>query len=215
MVPAKLISALGLDLGGSQAAFTGDTPAGTLVNAQGERVTSLPVALLGALRFVMEKQQSGSWRTVMRTIGRSCGKQIGAGLDAQLTSLKLPGLAALPLETSLDFLRRHFALNAWGILTLDLSAAESRGIVVAQLDHSAFAAALTDANEYADPFVTGVLEGYFEHVSGQMLSGAELACARRGAPHCTFVLATQERLTPVLRLIGRETAGEIITRLKG
>ncbi|HUR58492.1 MAG TPA: hypothetical protein VM029_12320 [Opitutaceae bacterium] len=215
MVPDKLISALGLDLGGSLPAFTGDASAGTLVNAQAERVTSLPVALLGALRFVMEKQRSGSWRTVMRSIGRSCGKQVGTGVDAQLANLKVPGLATLPLETSVDFLRRQFALNAWGLLTLDLSAAESRGLVVAQLDRSAFAAALADANEYADPFVTGVLEGYFEHVSGQMLAGAELSCARRGAPHCTFVLATQERLAPILPLIGRESAEAIVARLKG
>jgi predicted hydrocarbon binding protein len=214
MVPDKLISTLGLDLGGTQAAFTGDA-AGALANAQGERVTSLPASLLGALRFVLEKQRAGSWRTTLRTIGRSCGKQIGTGLDAQLAALKLPGLTALPLENSLDFLTRHFALNAWGVLALDLSAAESRGIVVAQLERSAFAAALTDANEYADAFVTGVLEGYVEHASGQMLAGAELACARRGAPRCTFVLATVERLTPILPLIGRETADALIARMKG
>ena len=214
MTPDKLISALGLEIAGPRQAFTGNATAGTLVNSQAERVSSLPGPLLGALRFVLERERVGSWRATSKNIGRACGKQLGSGVDAQLAGLKQPALATLPLETALDFLVRHFALNAWGLLTLDVSAAISHGIVISHLRNSWFAAALTDANEYADPFFTGVLEGYFEHISGQTLAGAELACSRRGAAHCTFVLTTQERLTPVLPFIGRETAEAIIARLK-
>lgn len=214
MAPDKLIAALGLEHSGAPPA-SGATPAGILTNAQGERVSSLPGPLLTALRFVLEKQRAGSWRITHKSVGRACGKQLGTGLDGALSGLKQPALAALPLETSIDFLARSFALHAWGLLTLDITAADSRGVIVARLENSWFVATLTDANEYADPFLTGVLEGYFEHLTGQPLTGAELACKRRGAPHCTFVLTAQERLTPVLPLIGRETADVIIARLKG
>lgn len=214
MAPDKLIIALGLETTDPRPAFTGNAAAGTLVNAQRDRVGSLPAPLLGALHFVLEKERAGSWRSALTSIGRACGKQLGTAVDTQLAALKQPALATLPLESALGFLVRHFALNAWGILKLDVSAAVSHGIVIAHLEGSWFAAALTDANNYADSFCTGTLVGYFEHISGQTLAGAELACSRRGAAHCTFLLTTQERLTPVLPLIGRETAEAIIARLK-
>jgi predicted hydrocarbon binding protein len=181
---------------------------------QGERAATVPALLLHSLRFVLEKEHPGSWSVVLKKVGRDCGKHFADALGPQLARLRQPKLVELPLEVSRDFLIHYFDLHAWGVLTVDLSDADNHGIITARLEQSAFVAALPDATEFTDAFVTGVLEGYFEQVTGQSLVGAELACARRGAAHCQFVITTPDRLPPVAPLIGKEAADAILARLR-
>jgi len=170
--------------------------------------------LLRSLRFVIEKDSAGTWKTVLKASGRACGKSIAAHLDAELTRHAQPALGALPLETCLVLIERCFVLHGWGRVQLDLTDAATHGLVVARLEHSAFVEALAEVNDFVDPLPAGVLQGFFEHISGEPLGCEEIACVRRDAPLCTFVVTAQERLDAVAPLFGRESADAILARLK-
>lgn len=180
----------------------------------GARPAGLTPEFLAALHHVLEHAQPGAWGGTLKRIGRAGGAQAAVAIDARLATQLRPALAALPLETALEFLQQHFLAHGWGRLALDLSLAPQHGLVLAQLEHSYAAEVLTDATGCVDAFAAGVLQGYFEYISGDTLDCAEIACVRRGAPRSTFVVTTAERLQPLLPLIGRETADAIIARLR-
>jgi hypothetical protein len=196
-------------------AFTPNRDEGTVVDRFGVRSAVATPQFLRSLRYVLERSRIGSWDAVLKEAGRAAGKAACAAIDARLGSQQQPLLGAQPLETALQFLPRHFAACGWGQVTLDLSLAPQHGLVLAYLDHSYVSDVLPDANGCVDAHATGALQGFFEYISGDTLDCAEIACERRGTLRSTFVVATAERLRPVLPLVGREPAETIVARLKG
>lgn len=195
-------------------AFTPDRPAGTVVDRFGVRSAVATPQFLRSLRYVLERSRIGSWDIVVKQAGRAAGKAACAAIDAHLAQQQQPGLNALPLESALEFLPRHFAACGWGQVSVDLSLAPQHGLVLAYLDHSYVSDVLPDANGCVDAHATGALQGFFEYISGDTLDCVEVDCVRRGPLRSTFVIATAERLRPVLPLVGRENAATIIARLK-
>lgn len=212
MTPEKIIAALNLESAAAAPAFASHPKAGTLLNALGRRAASLPESLVRSLRFVLEKQRAGTWAATMQKSGTASGKELAAALDDRLRESQAPELAALPFAASLDLLARLFGLHAWGVLTFDLSSVDSHGLVVAHVERDYIAGALGENGGVSDPFVAGVLQGFFEHLTGQALMCAELTCT--DAARCTFAVTTPDRLAPVQSLIGREPAESILARLK-
>lgn len=212
MTPDQIIAALNLETAAATPAFASNPKAGTLMNTHGRRAASLPETLVRSLRFVLEKQRPGAWAATMQKSAAASGQELAGALDDRLRELHAPQLAALPFETSLELLVRLFALHAWGTLALDTSAVDSHGLVVAHVEHDFIAGALRENGGATDPFVAGVLQGFFEHLTGQALACAELTGA--GAARSTFVLTTPDRLAPVQPQIGREPAEAILARLK-
>ncbi len=86
--------------------------------------------------------------------------------------------------------------------------------MIVRLKNSSFVAALGEGNGFADALPAGFLQGFLEYVSGQPLGCIEIGCARLGAPHCTFVITSADRLDPVRPLLGLKAADEIIALLK-
>jgi predicted hydrocarbon binding protein len=195
-------------------AVTSDSAAGTVADPTGRRIVYASQALTRAISHVLTRERAGLWREVLARTGRTCGRELASGLDRESTRLGQPTLAELPLESALAFLERTFAAHGLGILQFDLADTPDHGIVAAQLSHSYFVAALPDSNEFVDAYPAGLLQGFFEHISGEPLGCVEVACARRGAPHCRFIITATERLDPLAPLIGHETADAIIARLK-
>lgn len=124
-----------------------------------------------------------------------------------------PPLTGLPLEACLVFLAHHFARHGFGTLRLDLARAAEHGVVVATLADSFMASAAGSAHDFADPLPAGLIQGFFEHISGQELGCEEIACAHLGAPECTFVITAPKRIDSIRGVIGREPAAAIIDRL--
>ena len=194
--------------------FDHDAAAGTSTNPAGERVTFATPSFLRGLHHVLHAEKSGAWPATFKQCGVVTGRQVAVGLDAEFARRGQPALGALPLETSLLFIENYFASHGWGLLKLDLADAAEHGLVTAHLQHGYFAEAFGDAAEFVDPLLAGVIQGFFEHVSGVELGCDEIACVRRGAPECIFVVTAAERLATVAPLLGRATAAEIIARLK-
>jgi predicted hydrocarbon binding protein len=195
-------------------AFRTDAAAGLVTDPAGSRVIYAPHEFTRALHHILLKEKSGVWRDALARTGRACGRDLALGLDRESTRLGLPALAELPLETCLGFLERSFAAHGWGVLKVDLADAPDHGLVTAHLTHSFFAEVLADTNDFADPFPAGLLQGFFEFISGEELGCIEIACVRRGAPRCTFVITATERLATVAPFLGRDTAEAILARLK-
>jgi hypothetical protein len=100
------------------------------------------------------------------------------------------------------------------VLATDLTNAAEQGLVITRLRHSSFVAALGPGDDFADALPAGFLQGFLAHVSGQPLGCLEIGCARTGAPHCTFVITSADRLDPARTSLGRATPEEIIAQLK-
>lgn len=197
-----------------QRGFTADAVTGIQTDPAGLRVVFAAPQFFRAIHLVLTRKDPASWRDLLARCGRDCGRQIATTLDAELARLGQPTLGALPLESCLVFLERTFAAHGWGVLKIDLADAPDHGLVIARLTHSYFAEILSDVEDLVDVLPAALLQGFFEHISGEQLGCAEIACVRRGAPHCTFVITAAERLDSVSSLFGRETAETILARLK-
>lgn len=196
------------------AAFHLDGAAGLVTDPAGTRIVYASPQFTRAIHHVLLREKSGVWRDVLARTGRACGREIAVGLDRESALLGQPALGELPLEACLVFLERTFAAHGWGVLAVDLADAPEHGLVTAHLTHSYFAEVLADVNEFVDAFPAGLLQGFFEHISGEQLGCIEIACVRRGAPRCTFVITAPERLAGVAPFLGRDSAEAIIARLK-
>ena len=208
-----ILSPLGLDRLIDARTLDRDLATGTLEHFN-LRIVGAPPALLHSLRHVLQKESPDIWKNVLQTSGRASGQAIAQQLDSELTRAGKPALQALPLEACLRLIEQYLAAQGWGRVQLDLTHAAEHGLVIAQLEHSAFADALPKVDDFVDPLLAGVLAGFFEHISGQSLACAEIASVRRGAARGTFVITAPERIAAILPLVGRESAETIVARLK-
>jgi predicted hydrocarbon binding protein len=211
--PDEVFSSFGLDSLIDERAFLRDS-GGTLLNPAGLRIVCSPRDLLRSVRFVIEREKAGTWHRVQHATGQISGKFVAGQLDRELARLGKPALNALPLEACLILIERYLALHGWGSLKLDLADADAHGVVVARLKNSCFAEALPDVSDFVDGQLAGWLEGFFGHLTGQPLGCEEIACVRRGAAECIFVITARERLDTIVPLLGREPADAILARLK-
>lgn len=189
--------------------------AGVLATIGGARMVGLPQNFTHAFRHVLQAEKAGAWPRALSRCGTAQGRKIAEAFDRELSAAGQPALGELPLESCVSLIERHFAAQGWGALKLDLADAATHGLVLARLEHSYFVEALPDADHFTDALLAGLLQGFFEHVSGQQLVCAEIGCARRGQPHCTFVIAAAELLTPVIPLVGRSPPDAILAKLRG
>ena len=192
-----------------------DATAGIAQVPSGTRVVFAPPALLRALHGVLQAEPAGTGPKNLSASGAAAGRAFGLVVDHELTNRQQPALTDQPLEICVNLAERHFASQGWGVLTGDLSLAPEHGIVIARLRQSCCVAALGPGTDFADAALAGFLRGFLEHVSGQPLDCLEIGCARPGAPHCTFVITSAERLEPAATLIGRMGPDAIIQRLIG
>ena len=190
-----------------------DTP-GIAQVPDGSRVVFAPRSLLRALHAVLSAEPRDSWQKLTLAGGTEAGRAFGVAVDRELASRSQPALSDQPLEICLALVERHFAAQGWGLIACDASHAPEHGIVVARLTQSCIVAALDPAADFVDAMPGGFIQGFLEHVSGQPLGCLEIGCAHAGAPHCTFVITSAERLEFAAALIGRVSPDDIIERLK-
>jgi predicted hydrocarbon binding protein len=214
MPPEDQSTSVTLDRFFEQRGFSSDVSTGVYTDPAGLRVVFAAPQFFRAVHLVLTRKDPESWKSLLARCGRDCGRQIATTLDAELARLGQPTLGALPFESCLIFLERIFAAHGWGVLKIDLADAADHGLVTARLTHSYFAAILSDVDDLVDVLPAGLLQGFFEYLSGEQLGCGEIACVRRGAPHCTFVITAAERLASVSPHFGRETAEAILARLK-
>jgi predicted hydrocarbon binding protein len=180
----------------------------------GTRVVFAAAPFLWATNRVLDTEKPGAWSAIFHQGGVAAGRSFAISVDLELTRLGQPVLTDQPLDACFVLAERHFAAQGWGVLVPDLSDAPEHGLVIARMKQSSFVAALGDGTGFADALPAGFLQGFLEYVSGQPLGCLEIGCARMGAPQCTFVITSSERLDPIRPLLGLKAADEIIALLK-
>jgi predicted hydrocarbon binding protein len=209
----ETLLSLGLDPLLADRQFLRNVSTGILATHSGHRSVCADAALMGSLQSILNRERAGSWITAVKAMGHFCGKNFAVSLDARLAALGKPMLSALPLEVCLIFVESYFATRGLGHLKLDLGHAAEHGVVIARLENSFFAEATTERPGRADAMPAGLLQGFFEHISGQGLGCEEISCVAHGEKHCTFALTAPERLAAVLPFVTAESAEAIIKRL--
>jgi predicted hydrocarbon binding protein len=212
--PDETLPPVDFDLLFARRAIVQGEMAGTLQTAGGDRVVSTPHDFTHSFRHVLQAEKAGAWPRALARCGSAQGRKLAGGVDREFSAAGQPALGELPLETCVALIERHFAAQGWGLLKLDLADAATHGLVIARLEHSYFVETLPHADHCTDALLAGLLQGFFEHVSGQQLACAEIGCARRGSPHCTFVIGAPEQLAPILPLVGRSDPNEC-AKLRG
>ncbi len=214
----NILSSLGLDSLIDDGQFGRDQEE-NLRDPTGARVVFAAVEAMRSLHDVVENERLGAWRVAMQATGHICGRSIASDLELRLGALGKPALAALPLEACLVLIERSFAIHGWGRLELDLAYAAQYGLVLARVEHSFFVEALPHATDFVDPLIAGMLQGFFEHISGQSLGCEEISCIRHPVTGsvspalCTFAITAPERLATIRAQLGNATAEALIARL--
>jgi hypothetical protein len=120
----------------------------------------------------------------------------------------------LPVADYLRLVEGYFSAHGWGLLKLDMSRAESHGIITASLENSLFSEVLDDETARVDFLVAGILRSLFAHISGQELDCQEIASTRAGASHGLFVITAVKRLDAVEDRIEKgEPADQLLAAL--
>jgi hypothetical protein len=207
-----ILTQLNLERFFSETRLVYDLEAGTVRNPGAERIIYVSADLMRGIHQALVEETAEAWKIIFRNCGRTWGKRVAKHLDTGLTKTGVSGQAALPLSGYLAFIEAYFSEHGWGLLKLDLAHAE-RGLVIARLTNSYFAAVLSDVDDLVDPLLAGILQGFLEHVSGAELGCAEIACIRKGSPECVFAITTQARLDRVEDRFGIAPADEIIASL--
>ncbi len=208
-----ILTQLNLERFFSETRLVYDLEAGTVRNPGAERIIYVSADLMRGIHQALVEETADAWKIIFRNCGRTWGKRVARHLDTGLSKTGVSGQAALPLAGYIAFIEAYFAEHGWGVLKLDLAHAD-RGLVVARLAHSYFAAVLNDVDDLVDPLLAGILQGFLEHVSGAELGCAEIACVRKGAPECVFAITAPARLDAVEARFGVEPAEEIIASLR-
>ncbi len=178
------------------------------------RMVFASAAMIRGFHHVIESERPGAWRTTMKAVGHTTGRQLGKDLDARLAIRAQPPLSGLPLEACLALLEEFFVELGWGLLKIDLTDAAEHSLVVARLQNSVFVEALPEIEQFVDALPAGLLHGFFEYITGLTLGCEEIACVRRGAAECTFAITAPEHLARVMPMIDRESAEALIARLR-
>ena len=179
-----------------------DPAAGIVQAPDDSRIVFAAAPFLWATHRIFEAEKAGNWSAIFHAGGVVAGQTYAASLDSELSRLGQPALTDQPLDACFVLAERHFASQGWGLLAPDLSDASEHGLVIVRLRQSSFVAALGEGNGFADALPAGFLQGFLGYVSGQPLGCLEIGCARLGAPQCTFVITSADRLDPGRPLLG-------------
>jgi uncharacterized protein len=171
-----------------------DLLAGTAYNAAGSRVIYLSADIIKGIHQALLDETGPAWRLILKNCGILWGRRVAQHLERELGLMFNTTPSDLQVADYLRLVESYFSAHGWGVLKLDLSRAESHGVIVASLDESLFAEVLDTETARVDFLVAGILHSLFTHISGQELDCQEIASTRAGAPRGLFVITATKRL---------------------
>ncbi len=185
-----------------------DLLAGTASNAAGSRVIYLSADVVHGIYQALLNETGAAWRLILKNCGIIWGRRVAQHLDREVGLMFNASPADLPVDQYLRLIEGYFSAHGWGLLKLDLSKAESHGMITASFENSLFAEVLDQETSRVDFLVAGILRSLFAHVSGQEVDCQEIASIRAGAPRGLFVITAASRLDALEDKIEKGTAPE-------
>jgi uncharacterized protein len=148
--------------------------------------------LLGVYKAVLD-EAGPAWRQIFKHCGKIWGQRLVRRLERECVLLAGVGLADLPLERFLSFVKGYFVFHGWGTLELDVTHSMESGVVEATLSNSIFCSIIDDPDGMVDPLIAGILCSMLGHLSQRELDCIQTACGRTDS-HSRFVITAPERL---------------------
>ena len=209
-----IVSTLDLERFFSHDANRYDLLAGTAYNAAGSRVIYLSADVVKGIHLALLNETGPAWRLILKNCGILWGRRVAQHLERELSLMFNASPSDLPVAEYLRLVEGYFCAHGWGLLKLDLSRAESHGVITASLENSLFSEVLDEETGRVDFLVAGILRSLFAHISGQELDCQEIASTRAGASHGLFVITAAKRLDSLEERIEKgEPADQVLAAL--
>lgn len=197
----RVIASLGLDRLLEDDSFSYNPRQGVLFNPAQTRYCVLSADLLGGVHQALADEAGEAWTIILKSCGTTWGSRLARRLDRELKALGGIPLGEVPIGEFSQTLQRYFAFHGWGDLSLDLSLAQDRGIVIAELRDSIFAEVIKDSEEMVDWLMSGILASLFSYLSEQELDCVQVSCSSKGAPASRFLISSVERISKASELL--------------
>ncbi len=203
MTAERLIHGMELDKLFSLDNILADLREGVVTNKAKGRVCLLSTDLLLGVYNAILEEAGPAWGLLMKTCGQVWGTRLARKLVRESDIVLGKSYVDLPLQEYLLFVTEYFCFHGWGVLELDVSKAQSRGLVEASLSHSIFAEVIKEKeeNEMVDHMISGILSSLFSFVSDQELDCIQTQCASLGHEQSRFVITSAERVDKALDLV--------------
>jgi predicted hydrocarbon binding protein len=192
-----------------------DLVEGTVFNQAGVRVIYLSTDLIRGIYEAVHFEAGEAWSVILKNCGYLWGKRIFDTLQKEVELAISQPLGKLAVPSFVNLVENYFAQYGWGKMTIHLQDAPQYGIVRVTMTHSLFVSALTNLEECVDGMIAGMLRGLFERISGQSLDCMEIACARRDAEPCVFLISAPKRISGIEHLVkDRVSSNDILAQLR-
>jgi predicted hydrocarbon binding protein len=184
--------------------FLTDLREGVVTNQAKGRVCLLSTDLLSGVYKALLEEAGPAWGLLLKMCGQAWGKRLARKLSDETDVLLGKEYTELPLESFLNFIVRYFSFHGWGVLELDVTQTQSRGIVEATLRHSVFAEVISEKQEgeMVDFLICGILAALMTYVSGHELDCLQTQCSSLDSSKVSrFVISDLERIEAVEELV--------------
>lgn len=178
-----------------------DLRGGVIINPAKSRVCLLTTDLLTGVYRGLKEEAGGAWKSILKKCGELWGQRVAQRLNHECELIFQQSAADLPVAHYLAFITEYFTFHGWGRMTLDFGLAQTRGIVQATLEDSAFAAAIDDQEEMVDSMIAGMLGSMLSYLSQHDLDAVQTACSTKSAPHSRFILTSRARLEKAEQMV--------------
>lgn len=211
---SDIISALDLDRFFSHEANRYDLLEGKAYNAAGSRMIYLSTDVVKGIHQALLNETGPAWRLILKNCGVLWGRRVAQHLEREIGLMFNTNPGDFPVEVYLRLIEGYFSAHGWGLLKLDMTKAESHGIITANLENSLFSEVLDEETSRVDFLVSGILRSLFTHIAGQELDCQEISSTRSGAPCGIFVITGVERLDAIEDSIEKgDSADQILASL--
>lgn len=156
-----------------------------------------------------------AWQVVMKNCGYTWGKRFMESLSRDVSKKLNVEAGELNVTEFVDLIETYFSFHGWGRLTIDLSEAESSGIIQCHLQNSLVTHSLTEVGGTVDYLISGMLKAVFEFVADRELDCLQISCARRGTGNqCEFLISAPARIESLEPLAGKISVNDAVSELK-
>lgn len=192
-----------------------DAAAGRLDDTAGLRVAVANEDFWRALESVWRHAPAGQRREALHRLGRDWGLRHALRVERLVQRLHGVTLREAELQVALECLSG--SLGPLGLGRFDvLFQHRQRGLLVIDHQGSPFPELLgADREGGCCDLLAGLHAGFLTHLSGRLLSGAELCCGRSAGEPCRFTVGTEARLQRLVRPAVESADAALLTALGG
>lgn len=176
---------------------------GVLRDEQQRRIVQVPATFFEALRGTFARLAPENWVIFANEWGTQWGRRAAIELEADSLERTNGSLEDLTMVRAAALVTEYIESQGWGKAEFSFDAA-NEGVLGIEMVRSALAetssrsvsgAKTTLLPAGACAMLGGFFSGVLSHMAHKRLVAREVACTARGAPSCTFVMVSADRVS--------------------